>query len=287
MRQRAVDRAAFWFTVCREDSRIGNKAVAKRFSGLVILVTGGTSGIGFATCRKLLAEGAKVMVHGLTLAEARDAVKRLGRGAKAVGGDLGNPKTCARIVAATVKAFGCIDGLANNAGIYPRHSIEQADEEVFDRLFHINTRAPLLCAKAAIEAFRTQKSPGSIVTIGSINGWMGLSELVVYSMSKGALMTMTRNLANSLASEHIRLTCLNVGWTATENENRTQLAEGRPLDWMSKLPKSSAPTGKLLDPSEIAAHVCFWLSPESAPVTGQVYEAEQFPIIGRLNTQEM
>ena len=161
--------------------------MAKRFSGHVILVTGGSSGIGFATCRKLLAEGAKVMVHGLTLAEARDAVKRLGRGAKAVGGDLGNPKTCARIVTATVRAFGRIDGLANNAGIYPRHSIEQADEEVFDRLFHINTRAPLLCAKAAIEAFRAQKSPGSIVTIGSINGWMGLSELVVYSMSKGAL----------------------------------------------------------------------------------------------------
>ena len=126
--------------------------MAKRFSGHVILVTGGSSGIGFATCRKLLAEGAKVMVHGLTLAEARDAVKRLGRGAKAVGGDLGNPKTCARIVTATVRAFGRIDGLANNAGIYPRHSIEQADEEVFDRLFHINTRAPLLCAKAAIEA---------------------------------------------------------------------------------------------------------------------------------------
>ncbi len=261
--------------------------MAKLFSGHAIVVTGAASGIGFAICRKLLAEGAKVMVHARTLDDARAACKTLGRGAKAVSGDLRNPKTCERIVAATVKAFGRIDGLVNNAGIYPRHGIEQADADVFDQLFQINTRAPLLCAKAAIEAFRTQKSPGSIVTIGSVNGWMGLSELVVYAMSKGALMTMTRNLANTLAPEHIRLTCLNVGWTATENENRTQLAEGRPADWMTKLPKSSAPTGKLLDPMEVAAHVAFWLSPESAPVTGQIYETEQFPIIGRLNTQDM
>jgi NAD(P)-dependent dehydrogenase (short-subunit alcohol dehydrogenase family) len=261
--------------------------MAKRFQGQAFLVTGGNSGIGYAICERLIADGAKVMVHGMTLADARAAAKALGRGAKAVGGDLRNPKTSERIVGATVKAFGRIDGLANNAGIYPRHSIEQTDEAVFDLLFHINTRAPLLCAKAAIAAFRAQQSAGSIVTIGSINGWMGLSELVVYSMSKGALMTMTRNLANTLASEHIRLTCLNVGWTATENENRTQLSEGRPLDWMSKLPKSSAPTGKLLAPSEIAAHVCFWLSRDSAPATGQIYEVEQFPIIGRLNTQEM
>lgn len=261
--------------------------MAKRFQGQAFLVTGGNSGIGYAICERLIADGAKVMVHGLTLANARAAAKTLGRGAKAVGGDLSNPKTCERIVAATVKAFGRIDGLANNAGIYPRHSIEQADAEAFDLLFHINTRAPLLCAKAAIAAFRAQKSPGSIVNIGSINGWMGLSELVVYSMSKGALMTMTRNLANSLASEHIRLTCLNVGWTLTENEHRTQMAEGRPADWLTKLPKSSSPTGQLLKPSEIAAHVCFWLSSDSAPATGQIYEVEQFPIIGRLNSQQM
>jgi NAD(P)-dependent dehydrogenase (short-subunit alcohol dehydrogenase family) len=258
-----------------------------RFSGEAILVTGATSGIGFAIARKLLDEGARVMAHGRTLREAEEACGRLGPGARPVGGDLADAATAERIVAATVKAFGSIDGLANNAGIYPRHGIEEADAETFDLLFHVNTRAPLLCSKAAIAAFRAQGSPGSVVTIGSINGWMGLSELVVYSMSKGALMTMTRNLANTLAQERIRFTCLNVGWTLTENENRTQLAEGRPTDWLSRLPKSSAPTGRLLDPAEIAAHVAFWLSPESAPVTGQVYEAEQFPIIGRLNGQAM
>ncbi len=261
--------------------------MARRFQEQIILVTGATSGIGYATCERLLADGAKVMVHGRTLEDARAACRTLGRGCKAVGGDLAKTGVCARIVAATVKAFGRIDGLVNNAGIYPRHRIGQADEAVFDLIFHVNTRAPLLLARAAIEAFRTQKSLGAIVTIGSINGWMGLPELVVYSMSKGALMTMTRNLASSLAAEHIRLTCLNVGWTATENEHRTQMAEGRPEDWLSRLPKSSAPTGTLLTPEQIAAHVAFWLSAESSPVTGQIYEVEQFPIIGRLNTQEM
>jgi NAD(P)-dependent dehydrogenase (short-subunit alcohol dehydrogenase family) len=262
-------------------------AIRARFEGQAVLVTGAAGGIGLAICERLVAEGAKVMVHARSQAEADEAAHRLGDQSAAIGGDLADPDTCSGIVAATTRAFGRIDGLANNAGIYPRHRIEEVDPEVFDHLFHVNTRAPLLCAKAAIEAFRAQGSPGSIVTIGSINGWMGLSELIVYSMSKGALMTMTRNLANTLAPEFIRLTCLNVGWTATENEHRTQIAEGRPEDWMSRLPKSSAPTGKLLSPAEIAAHVAFWLSPDSAPVTGQVYEAEQFPIIGRLNTQAM
>jgi NAD(P)-dependent dehydrogenase (short-subunit alcohol dehydrogenase family) len=74
---------------------------------------------------------------------------------------------------------------------------------------------PLLCAEAAIRAFRLQKSGGAIVTVGSINAYCGLSNLTVYSMSKGALMTMTRNLANTLGPELIRVNQLNVGWTFT------------------------------------------------------------------------
>lgn len=257
--------------------------MSKRFTDKVILVTGGTSGIGLATCKRLISEGAKVMVHGLRREDASATARLLGRRARGVSGDLKSPKTCDRIVAATVKAFGRIDGLVNNAGIYPRHTIEQADAEVFDLLFHVNTRAPLLTTRAAILAFRAQGTGGSVVSIGSLNGWSGLSELTVYSMSKGALMTMTRNLADTLGPERMRFTCLNVGWVGTEQERITQIAQGQPPDWMEKVPRWNAPIGRIQTPEEIAAHICFWLSDDSAPANGQCYEVEQFPLIGRLN----
>lgn len=257
--------------------------MSKRFADKVILVTGGNSGIGLATCRRLYEEGARVMVHGLRREDAAATAKSLGRRARAVGGDLKNPKTCDKIVEATVRAFGRIDGLVNNAGIYPRHHIEDATAEVFDLLFHVNTRAPLLTTRAAILAFRKQGSGGSVVSIGSLNGWSGLSELTVYSMSKGALMTMTRNLADTLGPERMRFTCLNVGWVGTEQERVTQIAMGQPQDWMDKVPLWNAPIGRIQKPEEIAAHICFWLSDDSAPANGQCYEVEQFPLIGRLN----
>ncbi len=124
-------------------------------------------------------------------------------------------------------------------------------------------------------------APGAIVTVGSINAYCGLSNLTVYSMSKGALMTMTRNLANTLGPERIRANQLNVGWTWTANEDATQRREGREAGWQNHLPLRDAPTGRIMQPEEIAAHTAFWLSDESAPVSGQIYEAEQFPVIGR------
>jgi len=250
-------------------------------SGKAILVTGSSTGIGYAMAERLVSEGAKVLIHGRDQAEVDTACRHLGAAAQGVTGDLADPATAQAIVDATVKAFGRIDGLVNNAGIYPRGVVAETTAAFFDHMFAINTRAPLLCAEAAIRAFRLQKSGGSIVTVGSINAYCGLSNLTVYSMSKGALMTMTRNLANTLGPEHIRLNQLNVGWTFTANEDATQQREGRKPGWQNALPLRNAPTGRIMQPEEIAAHTAFWLSEESAPVSGQIYEVEQFPVIGR------
>ena len=100
-------------------------------------------------------------------------------------------------------------------------------------------------------------------------------------MSKGALQTMTRNLGDALGPENIRVNQLNVGWTYTETEHQTQLNEGQPEDWLSKVPSVFAPSGSILKPEYIAPHVVFWLSQSSWPVNGQVYEVEQYPVIGR------
>jgi NAD(P)-dependent dehydrogenase (short-subunit alcohol dehydrogenase family) len=250
-------------------------------AGKAILVTGSSTGIGYAMAQRLVAEGAKVLVHGRDRAEVDAACRRLGTATQGTTGDLADPATAQFLVDAAVSAFGRIDGLVNNAGIYPRGVLGETTAAFFDHVFAINTRAPLLCAEAAIRAFRLQTSPGSIVTVGSINAYCGLSNLTVYAMSKGALMTMTRNLANTLGPEHIRANQLNVGWTFTANEDVTQQREGRKPGWQNEVPLRNAPAGRIMQPEEIAAHTAFWLSDESAPVSGQIYEVEQFPVIGR------
>jgi NAD(P)-dependent dehydrogenase (short-subunit alcohol dehydrogenase family) len=248
----------------------------------VVLVTGGNSGIGAETTRRLAEEGAKVAVHALKTKDAEAQAARLGRGATGFHGDLADSGVCDRLVGKVVRAFGRIDGLVNNAGIFPRTRIEQASAEAFDRMFAINARAPMLLVRGAVAAFREQKSGGSIVNIGSINAWCGQPDLVVYSMSKGALMTMTRNLGDALAEENIRVNQVNPGWILTETELATQKAQGRPDGWEADLPKAAAPRGTINRPQEVAEHILFWLSPRSAPATGQVYEMEQYPLLGRL-----
>lgn len=254
-------------------------------AGKAILVTGSSIGIGYAMAERLVAEGAKVLVHGRDQAEVDAAVAKLGASAQGAIGDLLEPATAHALVDATVKAFGRIDGLVNNAGIYPRGAIGTTTAAFFDHVFAVNTRAPLLCAEAAIQAFRLQKSGGSIVSVGSINALCGQADLTVYSMSKGALTTMTRNLADALGPERIRVNCLNVGWTFTANEDATQQREGRKPGWEKEVSPVFAPTGRIMQPEEVAAHTAFWLSDDSAPVSGQIYEVEQFPLVGRSRAQ--
>lgn len=251
-------------------------------TGKAILVTGSSNGIGRAMAARLVAEGAKVVVHGRDREEVEGVCRELGDQAAPVTGDLADPETPQALVDATVAAFGRIDGLVNNAGIYPRGEVTGTTVDFFDEIFAVNVRAPLLASEAAARAFRAQGSGGAIVTVGSINAWCGLPRLTVYSMSKGALMTMTRNLADSLGPERIRLNQLNVGWTFTANEDATQQKEGHKPGWEKHVPVRQAPSGRIMQPEEIAAHTAFWLSDESAPVSGQIYEVEQFPVIGRM-----
>jgi NAD(P)-dependent dehydrogenase (short-subunit alcohol dehydrogenase family) len=244
------------------------------------IVTGSSSGIGFTIAQALVREGHRVVVHGSSRPKVEEAARQLGK-VPALVADLQEEGAAAEIVSFAIAAHGRIDGVVNNAGIFPRGDIDSTDAALFDRIFAINVRAPLLICKAAVEAFRAQGAGGSIVNIGSLNAWCGQTDLLPYSMSKGALMTMTRNLGDALTAEKIRVNQLNVGWTVTETEMATQRRQGRPDDWFKQINPLFAPTGSLLTPAMVAEHVLFWLSERSAPVTGQVYEVEQYPVIGR------
>ncbi|PHQ78759.1 MAG: short-chain dehydrogenase [Coxiella sp. (in: Bacteria)] len=247
----------------------------------VVLITGSTQGIGAASARACVEAGAKVMLHGRNEERAKELCAELGKNTAYCIKSLTDADTAPYIMGEVLKKFGRLDVLVNNAGIFPRNDISSLGDENYDQIMTVNLRTPLFLCKEAVEVFRTQPTKGCIVNIGSINAHVGQSDLLIYSISKGGLMTMTRNLGDSLAKEGIRVNQLNVGWTVTDTEHALKMSEGLPEHWESLVPKMFAPTGKLMHPEDIAKHVVFWASDSSAPVTGQVYSCEQYPAEGR------
>ncbi len=247
----------------------------------VIVVTGSNEGIGFAIARFCHEQGAKIVLHGLEQAALEASARKLGPDVKFVCADLGGVDAPGKITDFALAHHGRIDGVVNNAGMLDRCTLETASAQLINKMFAVNFRAPLMLIKAAVAQMRQQGSHGSIVNIGSVNASCGAPTLLAYSATKAALETMTKNLGTTLARDRIRINQINVGWTATESEHRIQTAEGQPENWQELVPSDYKPSGALLSAEQVARHAVFWLSDESAPVTGQVYEVEQFPIIGR------
>jgi NAD(P)-dependent dehydrogenase (short-subunit alcohol dehydrogenase family) len=260
-------------------------ASGSRLKDKVILVTGSTTGIGEAMVRLFAREGARVMIHGRRKDAAQTLADDIGESASFVLGALEEPQVPARLVAETVGRFGRIDGLVNNAAAITHGTIEDTSQEAFDLTLAINLRAPLFLIQAVFPHFRKQGG-GRILNIGSINSYCGERILLAYSISKGGLTTLTRNLADAHADEHIQINQLNVGWTLTPNEYALKMKDGLPNDWPAKLPKSVAPSGRIHSPEEIALAAIYFLSDEAALINGSILDVEQFPVIGRNPTKE-
>ena len=252
----------------------------------VIIITGSAGGIGRAMARRCVAEGARVLITDRNEAGARQVVEELAPHAALHVDDLADTEAPARIAAAAVEAFGRIDGLVNNAAYIPRSDIHTTDAALFDAVMAVNVRAPMLLIQAALP--HLEAAQGCVLNIGSINAYCGEPPLLAYSVSKGALMTLSRNLGDALHFHHgVRVNQVNPGWVLTENEYRLKLADGLPDDWPDNLPRSVNPSGRLVQPDTIAAAAVFWLSDASRPVSGSVVELEQYPIIGRNPPKEV
>jgi len=247
----------------------------------VVLITGSTTGIGAASARLAVANGAKVMLHGLEEELARAVQQDLGDAAHYIIADVSEPTNCERIVQATVAHFGRIDALVNNAAVVTRSDLDSTDAAMFDHIIGINLRAPILIIREAVKAFTAQGTGGTILNIGSINALSGAPNLLAYSAAKAGLLTVTRNLANALGTQGIRVNQLNPGWITTPNEIALKIREGLPEGWQNNVPPVFAPTGRLTTPEEVAQHVVFWISDASAPANGVDYVVEQYSPMGR------
>ena len=244
-----------------------------------IIVTGSTTGIGRAIAERCVGEGARVLVHGRDRKAGEAVVASLGDNAALHADDLADPASAQRLVNAALAAFGKLDALVNNAAAVVHSNLTTTSAQVFDRVMAVNTRAPLLLIQAAFP--HLEKTKGCVLNIGSINAYSGEPDLLDYSISKGALMTLSRNLANAHGTDGVRFNHFNVGWVLTPNEDALQRRLGQPEGWHLRLPTVFAPSGRLMAPEDIARAAVYWLSDESRPVTGSVVELEQFSVIGR------
>jgi len=252
----------------------------RRLEGRVVIVTGSSTGIGASVATACAAEGAHVVVHGRDEARAERVVRSLQTEGTSFTGDLAQPDVCVALVEKAVTTYGRLDGVVNNAALTTRSDLASTTPELFDRLIAVNVRAPLLMIRSAMAHLRAS-GEGAVVNVGSLNAYCGEPDLLAYSVSKGALMTLTRNLANTHAADGVRINQLNVGWTLTDNEHAIFRDAGYPEDWHERVHERYAPSGALLSTEQVAKHVLHWLSADSKPVTGAVYEVEQYPIIGR------
>lgn len=256
-----------------------------RLKDKVILVTGSTTGIGEGMARIFAREGARIMIHGTREKAARLLAAEIGEQASFAIGPLEDPQVPARLIAETVSRFGRIDGLVNNAAAMTRSNLENTGVATFDRDIAINLRAPFLLIQAAFPHFRKQGG-GRVLNIGSINGYCGERDQFAYSISKGGLTTLTRNLADAYGPAGMRVNQLNVGWTLTPNEYELKKKEGLPDDWPTKIPLTYAPSGRLLSPEDIAWAAVYFLSDEAALLNGAILDVEQYPLIGRNPVKE-
>ena len=252
-----------------------------RLRDKVIIITGSTTGIGKAIAIRCVLEGARVVVHGLESDLGSEVIDEIGSD-KAVLHieDLCAPQASENLVNLAARSFGKIDAIVNNAAWVVSSNIETTDLAFFRKVMEINTIAPFSLIKSALPWLR--KNRGSILNIGSVNAWSGEPNLLAYSVSKGALMTLTRNLGDTLHREAgVRVNQINPGWVLTEKEIQRKMEQGLRTDWYADIPEVFAPAARLLSPAEIAAAAVYWLSDECGPVSGQVVDLEQYPMIGR------
>jgi NAD(P)-dependent dehydrogenase (short-subunit alcohol dehydrogenase family) len=247
--------------------------------GQVAIVTGGTQGLGAAIAATLAQRGAKgVVICGRNAAKGAAQVEKLsalGTQAVYVQADLGLVEDCRKVVQQADATFGRVDVLVNAAAITDRGTILDTEPELFDSLFAVNVRAPFFLMQEAIKVMRRESIEGRIVNIGSMSAMAGQPFIAAYCASKGALATLTRNTAYALLRNRIRVNGLNIGWMASEGEDRIQREfHHADADWLEQA-AAAQPNGRLVDPLEVARAVAFLCSAESGLMTGSVIEYDQ------------
>jgi len=235
--------------------------------GKVVVVTGSSRGIGRAIAIKFAKEGASVVVNSRKKESAQkvaDEIKRLGRKAIAVEGDVSNPKTAKKLVKAAVKEFGSLDIFVNNAGVISYANFLDLKEEQWDSLMSVDLKGVFMCSQAAARQMIKQGNGGKIINISSIAGFIGFHNLSHYCAAKAGVIELTKQMALELAPYKINVNSIGPGAIKTA---MTKQVESDPKQLKEIIAR--IPLGRMGEPEEIANVAAFFASDEASYVTGE------------------
>jgi 3-oxoacyl-[acyl-carrier protein] reductase len=236
-------------------------------NGKIALVTGASKGIGAGIAKALAASGASVVVNYASSKESAEKVVKeiTSKGGKAIAvqGDTSKAADVKRLFDETKKAFGKLDVLVNNAGVYLFQPLEEITENEFHRQYNINVLGTILTTQQAVKHFG--KEGGSVINISSVVSSNALPGSAVYSSTKAAVDSITRILAVELGPQHIRVNSINPGLTQTEGTEKSQIIGSD----MEKHTISTTPLGRTGTPEDIALAAVFLASDEARWITGE------------------
>ncbi|MBS7703126.1 SDR family oxidoreductase [Chelatococcus asaccharovorans] len=254
-------------------------AYSRDLGGKVAIVTGGTQGLGEAIAREFAARGLTgIVVTGRNRERGASVAAALcAQGCRAIfhAADLSDLAAVQSIVPVAERHFGRLDILVNAAGDTDRGTILDTTPELYNRIMAVNLTAPFFLIQDAATLMRRLGIAGTVVNIQSMSAHGGQPFLAAYSVSKGALATLTRNAAYGLRADRIRVNGLNIGWMATPGEDAIlRLRHGAEDGWQEEAARRQ-PFGRLVDPREVAKAVAYLASGESGLMTGANIDFDQ------------
>jgi NAD(P)-dependent dehydrogenase (short-subunit alcohol dehydrogenase family) len=241
-----------------------------KLNGKTAVITGGNSGIGLATAKLFIDEGAKVALFGRDAATLDRAVTALGANAIAVQGDVVNAADLARLYATVQRRFGKVDVVFANAGVAEFRPLADVTDEHFDRQFDINVKGVLLTVREALPVLNDGAS--IVLTTSGVNK-IGLPGSSVYSATKAAVRSFARTLSAELVGRGIRVNAVSPGYTETPIFGRMGLTEQQ-MQGIAADAIASVPLKRMADPAEIARVALFLASSDSSYVVGAEIDAD-------------
>ena len=245
----------------------------------VVVVSGGTQGLGEATVRAAVREGAAgVVIVGRDAGKGEALAAELssaGTRALYVQADMADVDAPRHVVEAVRREFGVAHCLVNVAASTGRDNVWTAEPDGWDTMMAVNVRAPFFLVQGLAGLMRTAGVRGSVVNIGSVSGHGGQPFILSYCVSKGALATMTKNVSFSLMRHGIRVNQVNPGWMDTAAEDAVQRRFHGASDGWLEAAEAGQPMGRLIKPPEVAELIVFLLSDRSGMMTGNIVDYDQ------------
>jgi NAD(P)-dependent dehydrogenase (short-subunit alcohol dehydrogenase family) len=238
----------------------------------IIVISGGTKGVGKTMAEECAMRGAKVVIGGRDEEAAKSSIRLIrsyGSDGIFVHTELTEVKDCLNLFNTAYQKYGKIDGFFNYAGITPVSPLDACNEGTFDLVMDVNFKACFFCCQQAIKYMR-KNGGGSIVFTGSAHAWGGQKDRAAYACSKGVLLTLMEHIAHNYAAEHIRCNYLTLGWTPTEGEVALRREQGESEAELRKRAGAILPMGRMLERADYVDAIAYLMSDASSMMTGSV-----------------